>query len=95
MAEISINVKLGDRTYPLTVAREEEERIRKAVKAVNENIKNLKDSFGVSDSKDLLAMTSLEFASKYMEEVENTSKDDDLTEKILKFEEKLGEILAE
>jgi len=37
----------------------------------------------------------LEFASKYMEEVENTSKDDDLTEKILKFEEKLGEILAE
>ena len=43
MAEISINVKLGDRTYPLTVAREEEERIRKAAKAVNENIKNLKD----------------------------------------------------
>jgi cell division protein ZapA (FtsZ GTPase activity inhibitor) len=95
MSEISINVKLGDRTYPLTVGRDEEERIRKAAKAVNDNIAKLKDSYGVSDAKDLLAMTSLEFASKYMEEVENTSKDHDLTHKIRKFEEKLEHYLGE
>ncbi len=93
MSEISITVKLGQRSYPLTVRRDEEERIRKAAKRVNDEINKLRDNYGITDSADLYAMACLEFASLYMSEVENTSKDDGLTQKILSFEKELEQFL--
>lgn len=63
MSELSIKVVIGGRTYPLTINREDEEKIRKSVSEIENNIKNLKDNYAVNDMQDLLAMTALEYAN--------------------------------
>ncbi len=64
MSDLSINVNIGGRTYPLTISRNEEEQIRKAVSEINKNIKDLKENYAVKDMQDLLAMTVLQYASE-------------------------------
>ena len=39
MAELSIKIRIGNREYPMRVKAEDEERIRKAGKLLNEKIK--------------------------------------------------------
>ena len=63
MSELSIKVVIGGRTYPLTINRNEEEKIRKSVSEIEKNIKNLKENYAVNDMRDLLAMTALEYAN--------------------------------
>jgi len=63
MSELSIKVVIGGRTYPLTINRNEEEKIRKSVSEIEKNIKNLKENYAVNDMQDLLAMTALEYAN--------------------------------
>ena len=63
MSELSIKVVIGGRTYPLTINREDEEKIRKSVSEIENNIKNLKENYAVNDVQDLLAMTALEYAN--------------------------------
>ena len=60
MSELSIKVTIGGRSYPLTINRSEEEKIRKAVSEIDKNIKELKNNYAVVDMQDLLAMTALE-----------------------------------
>ncbi|MFP5470861.1 MAG: cell division protein ZapA [Bacteroidia bacterium] len=66
MSEFSINVTIAGRTYPLTIQRKEEEYVRKAAQAINDNVKNLKQNYAVKDSQDLLAMTALEYSSELL-----------------------------
>ena len=88
MSELSIKVIIGGRTYPLTIKREEEEKIRKAVSEIENNIKNLKDNYAVVDMQDLLAMTSLEYATESIRK--NSSVEfDHLSEEIMKLKEEL------
>ncbi len=88
MSELSIKVIVGGRTYPLTIKREEEEKIRKAVSEIDNNIKNLKDNYAVVDMQDLLAMTSLEYATESIRK--NSSVEfDNLSEEIMKLKEEL------
>ena len=80
MSELSIKVIIGGRTYPLTIKREEEEKIRKAVSEIDKNIKELKNNYAVIDMQDLLAMTALEYATDSVSknnsvEFENLSKE--------------------
>ena len=42
MSELSIKVSIGGRSYPLTINRSEEEKIRKAALDVEKIIKELK-----------------------------------------------------
>ena len=88
MSELSIKVIVGGRTYPLTIKREEEEKIRKAVSEIDNNIKNSKDNYAVVDMQDLLAMTSLEYATESIRK--NSSVEfDHLSEEIMKLKEEL------
>lgn len=66
MSEISIKVNIGNRTYPLTVQANEEETIREAAKLVNDHIKNLQENYAVKDMQDLLAMSAIQVASKFV-----------------------------
>ena len=80
MSELSIKVVIGGRTYPLTINREDEEKIRKSVSEIENNIKNLKENYAVNDMQDLLAMTALEYANDSVTknnsvEVEKLSKE--------------------
>tara|TARA_B110000046_G_C12860168_1_gene341487 strand:- start:403 stop:675 length:273 start_codon:yes stop_codon:yes gene_type:complete len=80
MSELSIKVVIGGRTYPLTINRTEEEKIRKSVSEIEKNIKNLKENYAVNDMQDLLAMTALEYANDLVTknnsvEIEKLSKE--------------------
>ncbi len=74
MSELSIKVTLANRVYPLTIARGEEEYIRKAAKLVNENIKELELNYAVRDRQDLLAMTALFYATKDVEKADTPTQ---------------------
>ena len=56
MSELSIKVTIANRVYPLSVAHEEEEEVRKAAAYINDRIKALESSFAVKDKLDLIAM---------------------------------------
>lgn len=75
MKDLSIKVTIGNRVYPLTISPEEEENIRKAAKLVNENIKELENSYAVRDRQDLLAMTALYFANVYLSKSSQESEE--------------------
>ena len=64
MSELSIKVSIGGRTYPLTIKRNVEEKIRKAASEIDKNLKELKNNYAVVDTQDLLAMTVLQYATE-------------------------------
>ena len=60
MAELSIKIRIGNREYPMKVKSEDEERIRRAGKLLNERIKNYQNQFGIDDTQDLVAMEAFD-----------------------------------
>jgi len=60
MGDLSIKIKIADREYPMRVKPDDEEKIRKAGKLINEKIKSYKEKFGIDDKQDLLAMVSFD-----------------------------------
>lgn len=85
MDELTISVTIADRPYRLKIRKEEEERVRKAAKKINERIKQYSENYAFNDRQDLLAMVSLEFANSSMVfegQLKNTDQDvaDKLTE---------------
>ena len=61
--KLSIKLTIGNRQYPLSINRSEEEGIRKAARLINERIKDFNENYTVRDTQDLLAMTALYFAT--------------------------------
>lgn len=64
MAKLSLKVVVAGRTYPLTVAEHEVEKVQGAAQDINKAIKLLQDNYAVKDMQDLLAMTALQLAVK-------------------------------
>ncbi len=60
MNEVSINVTIANRVYPLKVTVEEKPRILKAVEIINERITEFEMSYGAKDKQDYLAMCALQ-----------------------------------
>ncbi len=85
--KLSIKVSIAGRIYPVTIDRTEEENVRKAVKAINDNVSNYEKNFGIKDRQDLLAMSSLFFASQSVELQHGNHKDDkDILSKLEKID---------
>ena len=61
---LKIKVNIANRTYPLTIKREEEEAIRVAVKQINEAVKRFEERYAVQDKQDVLAMCALQIATQ-------------------------------
>jgi cell division protein ZapA (FtsZ GTPase activity inhibitor) len=61
---LKIKVNIADRVYPLTIKREEEEMIRRAVKMINETVRSFQEKYAVKDKQDVLAMCALQWASQ-------------------------------
>ncbi len=64
MAKVSLKVSVGGRTYPLTVNEGEEQRVLHAADEINKAIKMLQENYAVKDMQDLLAMSSLQLATR-------------------------------
>ncbi|MEN8119630.1 MAG: cell division protein ZapA [Bacteroidota bacterium] len=65
--KLSIRLNIADRYYPLKVDRNEEERLRKAAKLINDRILQYKQKYTSKEAQDFMAMVSLQFATKYLE----------------------------
>lgn len=83
MEEITINIVIADKSYKLTVARTDEEMVRKAAAMINERIKSYSAHYAFKDMQDLLSMTALQFATSTVKyENELAYRDQDLGQKL-------------
>jgi cell division protein ZapA len=92
--KLSIRVNVADRYYPLKVERENEERIRKAARMINEKVLQYKQRYSDKDVQDFLAMASLQYVIKLTEEEEklnDTQVPDAIKELIDKIDSALEE----
>ena len=87
--KFSIRINVADRYYPLKVERENEEKIRKAARMINEKVLQYKQRYTDKDVQDFLAMAALQYVIKLTEEEEKLENDylpDALKELILKID---------
>ena len=92
MDEITINITLLDRPYRLSVARADEEKVRKAGNLINERIKYYAKHYAYKDAQDLLSMTALQFATSVVKmDSELTYRNQNLEHKL----EDLNNLLSE
>ncbi len=69
-SKLSIRVNVADRYYPLKVEKDDEERIRRAAKMINDKVLMYKQRYVDKDIQDFLAMASLQFVISLIEEEE-------------------------
>ena len=77
MDEIQINITIMEKAYRITVARADEEKVRKAAAMINEMVKSYARHYTFKDVQDVLAMTALHFATsavKYESELSYDSQ---------------------
>ena len=67
MEQQSIQISIDDRFYPLRIAVADEEKIRSAVKIINEKISLYKKKYVNRDTQDALSMALLQFAIRLIE----------------------------
>ena len=72
MDEISIKVTIAKRQYPLKIRRNEEERVRKAEKLLNDRFTEYEQQYSASDKTDILIMCALQFVSELVNFTEDT-----------------------
>jgi cell division protein ZapA (FtsZ GTPase activity inhibitor) len=92
--KLSIRVNVADRYYPLKVEREDEEKIRKAARLINEKVLQYKQRYTDKDVQDFLAMAALQYVIKLIEEEEKVSSDY-LPGALKELTQKLETVLAE
>ena len=73
--KLSIRVNVADRYYPLKVEREDEEKIRRAARMINEKVLQYKQRYSDKDVQDFLAMAALQYVIRLLDDEEKVSKD--------------------
>lgn len=92
MAELSIKIRIGNRDYPMKVKQEDEERIRKAGKLLNEKIKNYHDQYRIDDMQDLLAMVAFDSMVEKLRFDASTDANEDFS---LREVKRLSQLISE
>jgi len=90
--KLSIRVNVADRYYPLKVERENEEKIRKAARMINEKVLQYKQRYADKDVQDFLAMAALQFVTRIIE-MEDKTDISPLEQKMQELNEELEEYL--
>ncbi len=65
--KLAIKLKVLERTYPLRIEWNEEEKLREAAKRINDLVLRFKEHYSDKDNQDLLTMACLQFASKVLD----------------------------
>lgn len=66
MNELSINIHIAGRVYPLSANASEEMHVRAAGKLIQEKLQAYSTQFSLRDQQDALAMFALEIANENM-----------------------------
>ena len=69
--KLTIQVQIGNRSYPITVSESEKENVMKAAEKINQQLKELETTYKVKDQQDLLAMSILQLST---EQLKNSMK---------------------
>jgi cell division protein ZapA len=91
--KLSIRVNVADRYYPLKVESENEERIRKAARLINEKVLQYKQRYVDKDTQDFLAMAALQYVIRLIE-IEEKENDRTLEEGLNELTEKINHCLS-
>jgi len=90
--KLSIRINIADRYYPLKIDRNDEEKIRKAARTINEKVLQYKQKYADKDTQDFLAMAALQFMIKVIDG-EGIKGDSEIQQKIRNLNEELGAVL--
>ena len=90
--KLSIRINIAERYYPLKVNRDEEERIRKAAKMINDKLLLYKQTYSGKEAQDFMAMVSLHFATKFIE-MEEKMDESPIIEEVETLNENIEEYL--
>jgi cell division protein ZapA len=71
---LKIKLTIADRVYPLSVAPDQEEALRKSAKKIEAMIKQLEKSYAVRDKQDVLAMCALQYATQLEQKSSNETQ---------------------
>lgn len=93
MESLKIKVTVANRTYPLTIKRDEEEQVRKAVKVIEERLKVYEKNFAARDTQDLLSMCLLEMSVKVLADEQKVKVDSSVEEQLQMLESLIDEQL--
>ena len=91
--KLSIRVNVADRYYPLKVESENEERIRKAARLINEKVLQYKQRYVGKDTQDFLAMAALQYVIR-LTEMEEKEEDSSLGDGLKELTEKINLCLS-
>jgi len=91
--KLSIRVNVADRYYPLKVESDNEERIRKAARLINEKVLQYKQRYVDKDIQDFLAMAALQYVIRLIE-IEEKEEDSSLEEGLRELTGKINLCLS-
>ena len=92
---MTINVKIAERFYPFSVNKEEdEERIRKAGRLIDDRLFQYKQRYSDRDIQDFLAIAALQFAVKTIE-LETKASSTEQEDRLKQLDEQLGAFLEQ
>lgn len=90
--KLSIKVNIAERYYPLKIDRDDEEKIRKAARLINEKVLQYKQKYVDKDIQDFVAMAALQFVIQNIE-LENSSDNSPFEESLKELNDELKSFL--
>ena len=84
---LSIKVQIAERFYPLKIKRQDEEKIRKAARLINDKVLQYKQRYTDKDAQDFMAMSALQFVISLI--------DCEQQQNVVSLEEELGGLISE
>ncbi|MBW7890283.1 MAG: cell division protein ZapA [Chitinophagaceae bacterium] len=90
---IAININIGDRTYRLKVAPQDEGKLRKTIKTINDKILEFKTEFAGKDMQDYVSMVLVWYASQ-LQQGGAPVESDAVKESLSKMENQLNKMLG-
>ena len=92
---IPINIVIGDRSYRVKVAPDDEEVVRKTLKMINDKILEFKTTFAGKDMQDYIAMVILWYATQQKAADSQPLVDNQTGEQLQVIEKLIDRMLAE
>lgn len=65
--KLSIRINVAERLYPLRINMQDEERLRRAARMINDKLSQYKQRYVDRDIQDALAITALQFVVRLIE----------------------------
>jgi cell division protein ZapA (FtsZ GTPase activity inhibitor) len=96
MQDVSIELHIANRKYPLKVRAEEADSVKKAAELINEKLKSLEQRYGVKDMQDLFAMSALQITTQLVKlEAGHESNSEDLEKQIENMSQQIDAVLSQ